>query len=349
MGLRRNPLALTAFTTLLTTAFAADRTASRQPPKQSSAPTPSGLLARDLRRHHRPRTPRRPPCPRPQAIRLYPLRRRPGDESPRASPNTAPTPKPTHPPPPPHKTRPAPKRLHQHRPCTCQARSTQHSPHRTLSTPAHHELQQFVTQRMLDYIDKMPPDSRFEVLRLTTTLSIVQGFTSDREVLKAAVSNKKKSLDGTSLRRPRQRERSAASNRGRPRRCRRQGGRCLRHAWTIGDGRHATACPLSLRYARAQKPHLVRRLVPAPVPTGLRSPHLPAAQLHRSRPHWNRPGQCSCTSGIRLREQNEVSGRYADSFSRCGLSHRQSRPGSYSLWPQEGTIWAVEHRCNAAW
>jgi len=53
------------------------------------------------------------------------------------------------------------------------------------------QIQQIVIQRMLDYIDKMPQGTQFAVLRLTTSLTIVQGFTSDRDLLRAAITNGK--------------------------------------------------------------------------------------------------------------------------------------------------------------
>jgi len=51
-------------------------------------------------------------------------------------------------------------------------------------------VQQIVQQQMLDFIDKTRPGTRVAVMRLFTRLSILQGFTSDRELLKAAIANK---------------------------------------------------------------------------------------------------------------------------------------------------------------
>jgi VWFA-related protein len=59
----------------------------------------------------------------------------------------------------------------------------------SLNTPT--QSQQIVVQRMLDYIKNMPPGTRMAVLNLSTHLTILQGFTSDRDLLKAAVTNKK--------------------------------------------------------------------------------------------------------------------------------------------------------------
>jgi VWFA-related protein len=57
-----------------------------------------------------------------------------------------------------------------------------------LNTPAH--MQQQVTQRMLDFVNKMKPGTQVAVFRLTTHLSILQGFTSDRDLLRAALNSK---------------------------------------------------------------------------------------------------------------------------------------------------------------
>ena len=50
-------------------------------------------------------------------------------------------------------------------------------------------VQQIVQQQMLAFINKMQPGTRVAVLRLSTRLSILQGFTSDRELLKAAIAS----------------------------------------------------------------------------------------------------------------------------------------------------------------
>lgn len=53
--------------------------------------------------------------------------------------------------------------------------------------------QTVVQQRMLDFVARMPPATRLEVLAISTTgqLSILQGFTSDRDLLRAAINSKK--------------------------------------------------------------------------------------------------------------------------------------------------------------
>ncbi len=58
-----------------------------------------------------------------------------------------------------------------------------------LNTPL--QAQQQITQRMIDFVNKMQPETQIAVFRLTTHLSILQGFTSDRELLKAALTSKK--------------------------------------------------------------------------------------------------------------------------------------------------------------
>ena len=57
-----------------------------------------------------------------------------------------------------------------------------------LNTPA--QAQQQVTQRMLDFVDKMASGTQVAVFRLATHLSMLQGFTSDRALLKAALTGK---------------------------------------------------------------------------------------------------------------------------------------------------------------
>ncbi len=57
-----------------------------------------------------------------------------------------------------------------------------------LNTPP--QMQQQVTQRMIDFVDKMAPGTQVAVFRLTTHLSILQGFTSDQALLKAALTSK---------------------------------------------------------------------------------------------------------------------------------------------------------------
>jgi VWFA-related protein len=59
----------------------------------------------------------------------------------------------------------------------------------SLNTPM--QGQQQVTQRMIDFINKMPPGTRVAIFALSTHLLILQGFTSDRELLKAVLSSKK--------------------------------------------------------------------------------------------------------------------------------------------------------------
>jgi VWFA-related protein len=54
--------------------------------------------------------------------------------------------------------------------------------------------QTIIRKRVLDFIDKLPAGTRMEVLNLYSHLSIVQGFTTDRELLKAALSPKKTPL-----------------------------------------------------------------------------------------------------------------------------------------------------------
>ena len=58
-----------------------------------------------------------------------------------------------------------------------------------LNTPL--QAQQQVTQRMLDFVSNMPPGTQIAVFGLSTRLYILQGFTSDRELLKTALTSKK--------------------------------------------------------------------------------------------------------------------------------------------------------------
>jgi VWFA-related protein len=54
--------------------------------------------------------------------------------------------------------------------------------------------QTIVRKRVLDFIDKLPAGTRMAVLNLYSHLSIVQGFTTDRELLMAALSPRKTPL-----------------------------------------------------------------------------------------------------------------------------------------------------------
>jgi VWFA-related protein len=64
----------------------------------------------------------------------------------------------------------------------------------SLDTPV--ATQSIVKQRMLDFVDKMPAGTRVAVFSLSPTgqLSVVQGFTADPELLKAALKSKKLNL-----------------------------------------------------------------------------------------------------------------------------------------------------------
>jgi VWFA-related protein len=59
----------------------------------------------------------------------------------------------------------------------------------SLNTPL--QAQQQITQLMLNFVNKMPPGTQMAVFGLSTHLYILQGFTSDRELLKAALTSKK--------------------------------------------------------------------------------------------------------------------------------------------------------------
>ena len=58
----------------------------------------------------------------------------------------------------------------------------------SLNTPA--IVQGIVQKRLLDFVDKMPAGTRIEVLALDPRLSILQGFTGDRELLRKAITAK---------------------------------------------------------------------------------------------------------------------------------------------------------------
>lgn len=61
----------------------------------------------------------------------------------------------------------------------------------SLDTPV--ATQTIIQQRMIGFVDKLAPDSRLSVMSLSEMgrLSILQGFTSDHELLKAAIHSKK--------------------------------------------------------------------------------------------------------------------------------------------------------------
>jgi VWFA-related protein len=58
----------------------------------------------------------------------------------------------------------------------------------TLNTPLRDQL--FVRQQLLAYLNSAPPGTRIAIFGLTSRLTILQGFSSDPEVLKAAASKK---------------------------------------------------------------------------------------------------------------------------------------------------------------
>jgi VWFA-related protein len=57
-----------------------------------------------------------------------------------------------------------------------------------LNTPE--QVQQQITKRMLDFVTTLKPQTKIAVFRLTTSLSVLQGFTSDRDLLKASLTSK---------------------------------------------------------------------------------------------------------------------------------------------------------------
>jgi VWFA-related protein len=57
----------------------------------------------------------------------------------------------------------------------------------SLNTPA--QAQQQVIKRMLEFVNRMKPGTQVAVFRLTTHLSILQGFTSDRELIRSALAS----------------------------------------------------------------------------------------------------------------------------------------------------------------
>jgi VWFA-related protein len=58
-----------------------------------------------------------------------------------------------------------------------------------LNTPL--SAQPYARKQLIDYLDKAPPGTRIAIFGLTTRLFMLQGFTSDPELLKAALSLKK--------------------------------------------------------------------------------------------------------------------------------------------------------------
>jgi VWFA-related protein len=185
MGLRRKTLALTALTTLLTTANAADRTATRQSPQTSSAPTIQvysretfldvvvtdaqgrpvhGLKQSDftLLEDGKEMSPRsfiehRSDDPLPLA---------PIDAKQTLPPNTF------------TNVTDAPS----DRPINILLLDN-------LNTPSLTQLR--VQRQMLAMVERMPPGTRMAVLSLGTRLSIVEGITTDPELVRAALTDKK--------------------------------------------------------------------------------------------------------------------------------------------------------------
>jgi VWFA-related protein len=59
------------------------------------------------------------------------------------------------------------------------------------SSNAPMQVQQIVQQQMLAYVARMPPGAQFAVFSLTTHLTILQGFTTDPGLVRAAITGKK--------------------------------------------------------------------------------------------------------------------------------------------------------------
>jgi VWFA-related protein len=190
MGLRKKALTLATLTTLLTTAFAADRPnapITRQSPQTSSAPTIQvysretflDVVVTDA-----------------QGQPVHGLKQsdftllEDGKEmSPRSftehrSDSDAPLP-------------PTPIEARQSLPPNTFTNATQSPTDRpinillldSLNTPAATQL--IIQSQMLKMVEKMPPGTRMAVVRMTSYLAIVQGITTDPELIKAAIQNKK--------------------------------------------------------------------------------------------------------------------------------------------------------------
>jgi VWFA-related protein len=70
----------------------------------------------------------------------------------------------------------------------------------SLNTPAATQL--IVQRQMLAMVDKMPPGTRMAVIRMTSYLSMLQGITTDREQIKAALENTKSAPGASSFEDP---------------------------------------------------------------------------------------------------------------------------------------------------
>jgi VWFA-related protein len=67
----------------------------------------------------------------------------------------------------------------------------------SLNTPL--ETQPFVRQQLMDYLKRQQPGTRVAIFGLTSNLTMLQGFTSDPEVLKAALSKKASTYKASDL------------------------------------------------------------------------------------------------------------------------------------------------------
>ena len=123
-------------------------------------------------------------------------------------------------------------------------------------------------KRMLHVVDTLPAGTRIAVFNLYSRLSIVQGFTTDRELLRAAIVAKKIPPAISPMKDPFPGGHRSGSCTGRttPRPYRRPAGRSLRPPRPVRDHRPQSDCPLPVGHSRPQESHLVHRLVPAPVP-----------------------------------------------------------------------------------
>lgn len=66
-----------------------------------------------------------------------------------------------------------------------------------LNTPL--ASQPYARKQLLEYLDKAPPGTRIAVFALTNHLVMLQGFTSDMQVLKAALTKKKGAAQGSDI------------------------------------------------------------------------------------------------------------------------------------------------------
>ena len=136
-----------------------------------------------------------------------------------------------------------------------------------LNTPL--QAQQQVTQRMIDFVNKMTPGTQVAVFRLTTRLVILQGFTSDPELLKVTLTSKKNYAQPSPIEDPGQDVAEPPAPEPPDVATEKEGTTPLCKGST--PSRPCAKLPDTSQACLAQEPHMVLRLVSPSIPASHRS------------------------------------------------------------------------------